>query len=654
MATIRRIGRVRHLSTTPTRHVVHLSRGSMRHSGVGLSFWFDPWTSVVSEVPVDDRELSLVVRARTADLQDVTAQVTVSYRFSEPTDVVRRIDFAVDPDTGSWTGDPLEQVAQLLGELASGHVMDAMAALTLREAVSSGGRSLREAIAAGLASDQRLASSGISVLGARVRRVRGGRRHGAGPADPGPRGGPDRGRPVHVRASGVGRRPRAGHRRERAGQPDRARRARAAPGQPGGRQRPYPRRGGRRRRDDRGERRPAALPPAHRGQRPRIREVGEAEAAAEAAKVAVYAEVERSVLPAMVARELAGALPEISNLTITPDLLTGALRGTGRRNVRPAVSSAPQRAVVVHRRTELESLLERHGTRGQAEFFLTGRGRTLAEVQDRHDRRAAGAARGPCRRYRPSGGSATPSGTTCTASASNPTTYAWSSARTASSPTSPSTSTANPSSASTRNRGTARALVGHHDVGLAELLTGAAAGTAPVQPRVMVRAVLDDGQQLDALNEVYLGDHGHQSARYRVLPPGGEQGERQSSSGLIVATGTGSTGWAASLARQCTPPPPLPGPTQEWLSWFVREAWPSPTTGTTQVRGTLGPDDELTVVVESDALVVFGDGLETDRLTATWGQQVSLAVSPRTLLLVDPASGGPCEPARQTACNLTA
>ena len=302
------------------------------------------------------------------------------------------------------------------------------------------------------------------------------------------------------------------------------------------------------------------------------------------------------------------------------------------------MSSAPPRAVVVHRRTELESLLERHGTRGQAGFFLTGRGRTLADVQDRHDRRQLAlrevraavpahwrigdAERDDLHRF-----GFEPDDVCVVVGqdglVANVAKYL----------------DGQPVIGVDPEPGHGLgALVGHHDVGLADLLTGAAAGTAPVQPRAMVRAVLDDGQQLDALNEVYLGDHGHQSARYRVLPPGGGQGERQSSSGLIVATGTGSTGWAASLARQCTPPPPLPGPTQDWLSWFVREAWPSPTTGTTQVRGTLGPDDELTVVVESDAVVVFGDGLETDRLTATWGQQVSLAVSPRTLLLVDPPS----------------
>ncbi|HEX2118633.1 MAG TPA: hypothetical protein VHF91_05585 [Acidimicrobiales bacterium] len=42
------------------------------------------------------------------------------------------------------------------------------------------------------------------------------------------------------------------------------------------------------------------------------------------------------------------------------------------------------RAVVIHRRTELEELVARHGTRQQAAFFLRTRGRSLEEVEARH------------------------------------------------------------------------------------------------------------------------------------------------------------------------------------------------------------------------------------------------------------------------------
>ena len=74
----------------------------------------------------------------------------------------------------------------------------------------------------------------------------------------------------------------------------------------------------------------------------------------------------------------------------------------------PAVPAVPaalrRRAVLVHRRTELDELVDRHSTRGQAEFFLRTRGRSLAEVQRSHDQvqevLAAVAALLPARRGR--------------------------------------------------------------------------------------------------------------------------------------------------------------------------------------------------------------------------------------------------------------
>lgn len=154
--------------------------------------------------------------------------------------------------------------------------------------------------------------------------------------------------------------------------------------------------------------------------------------------------------------------------------------------------------------------------------------------------------------------------------------------------------------------------------------------TIPVDELVMVEAVLDDGQELRALNDIFLGHPGHQSARYRLAASGRE--EWHSSSGLIVGTGTGSTGWCASIAldrggRR------LPGPQDAVLTWFVREAWPSPSTGTSLTEGMLAEGQELSVVAESDRLVAFGDGMETDRLTVTWGQRLVTRVAAQRLRL---------------------
>ncbi len=114
---------------------------------------------------------------------------------------------------------------------------------------------------------------------------------------------------------------------------------------------------------------------------------------------------------------------------------------------------------------------------------------------------------------------------------------------------------------------------------------------------------------------------------------GSVRNERQSSSGVIVATGAGATGWCASIARE-RGGRSLPGPTDPLLAWFVREAWPSPATGADLTEGLLDAGGELRLTVESDQLVVFGDGVESDRLVASWGQEVTVRVGENRLRLV--------------------
>ncbi|MCW2873752.1 MAG: inorganic polyphosphate kinase, partial [Streptomyces oryziradicis] len=150
--------------------------------------------------------------------------------------------------------------------------------------------------------------------------------------------------------------------------------------------------------------------------------------------------------------------------------------------------------------------------------------------------------------------------------------------------------------------------------------------------RTMVEAVADDTQRLLALNEIYLGQPGHQTARYRLAA--GSASEPQASSGVLVGTGTGATGWCRSAWLERGGPLRLPAPASPELAWFVREAWPSPTTGTEQVQGVLVQDERLSLTVESDRLVAFGDGIESDALELTWGQLVRVGVAATRLRLL--------------------
>lgn len=288
----------------------------------------------------------------------------------------------------------------------------------------------------------------------------------------------------------------------------------------------------------------------------------------------------------------------------------------------------------MYRRTELTELLDRHSTRGQAAFFLQTRGRRLDEVEARHQQVV---------------------GAVAAVRAVVPSEWRYGSVERAELPRfsfepgdivvvvgqdglvanvakylhGQPVIGVNPEP--DRNPGV---LVRHSPAHASALLAAAARSTIPeIDALQMVQADTDDGQQLLALNEVFIGHSSHQTARYSLAPPG-KVAERQASSGVIVGTGTGATGWCRSVWLERHSTLTLPAPTEQRLTWFVREAWPSPATGTECTEGQLAVGQSLTIRVLSDQLVLFGDGVESDAVGLSSGQIVTVRLASRTLSLV--------------------
>ena len=165
-------------------------------------------------------------------------------------------------------------------------------------------------------------------------------------------------------------------------------------------------------------------------------------------------------------------------------------------------------------------------------------------------------------------------------------------------------------------------------------------GNLPIQDVTMARARTADGQQILAVNDLFIGAGSHVAARYRISYRG--RSEAQISSGVIVSTGAGSTGWRRSIvcgaAKLCGEnagetdyrfAPDAPN-----LAFCVREPFESLASGADMVAGEIKQRETLDLVSQMpQGGVIFGDGVTEDFIEWNAGVAVQVGVAAETLRL---------------------
>jgi hypothetical protein len=168
-------------------------------------------------------------------------------------------------------------------------------------------------------------------------------------------------------------------------------------------------------------------------------------------------------------------------------------------------------------------------------------------------------------------------------------------------------------------------------------------GKAVTRALTLAAMQLDDGQRLLAFNDLFVGTKTHTSARYRIAARG--LTEAQSSSGVLISTGVGSTGWMSSVFNMAAGVTTFAGgqsarPIQlTWedprLIFAVREPFISRHSAASIVAGVIEKDQE--VVLESlmpSGGVIFSDGIEADYLEFNAGAIGHVTTAPQCALLV--------------------
>lgn len=151
-----------------------------------------------------------------------------------------------------------------------------------------------------------------------------------------------------------------------------------------------------------------------------------------------------------------------------------------------------------------------------------------------------------------------------------------------------------------------------------------------------IKAVIGGDKVLWGINDVFIGRKDQISARYTVTFNG--RSESQSSSGIIVSTGVGSTGWMNSVQAMITgivgdrphKLSNLPEPTDAELAFVVREPFKLPSTGVSIVTGRITPGNPLIVSSEMpNGGYIFSDGVTEKALFWNAGDIVTVTTGDR-------------------------
>ncbi|MBI5545668.1 MAG: NAD+ kinase [Deltaproteobacteria bacterium] len=168
-------------------------------------------------------------------------------------------------------------------------------------------------------------------------------------------------------------------------------------------------------------------------------------------------------------------------------------------------------------------------------------------------------------------------------------------------------------------------------------------GKARFRQVTLAEARLGDGQRLLGFNDLFVGARSHVSARYRIGL--GERQEPQSSSGVLVSTGAGSTGWLSSVFNMAAEIASFTGgkagaPVRlDWedprLVFVVREPFSSRHSQAGLVAGVLKAGEALRLESQMPSGgVIFSDGVESDALAFNSGAIASIGAAAQGTRLV--------------------
>jgi len=148
----------------PSSYVFQFRNGRIVRQGLGIQFWYLPMMTSVSSVPVTTQVAPFIFRESTENFQEISIQGTVSYRITEPAEIVRRLDFEIELPRKNYRSDEPEKLVQRIVNAVQANTRNHVSALTLEAAIQKV-QTISDDVLASVARDPDLVEMGIVLEG---------------------------------------------------------------------------------------------------------------------------------------------------------------------------------------------------------------------------------------------------------------------------------------------------------------------------------------------------------------------------------------------------------------------------------------------------------------------------------------------------------
>jgi len=153
---------IRHFKGEPGKYVIRYHNGHVLNHNEGLDFWYWPFNTSIAVVETVSQDTQFIFNESTANYQEVSVQGQLTYRFNQPLEASRLIDFTINPSTGLYKNLDKAKLSQRVINVVQSHTRKAINNYSLDKVLTCA-KEISNQVISDLAEDDGLQKLGIVV-----------------------------------------------------------------------------------------------------------------------------------------------------------------------------------------------------------------------------------------------------------------------------------------------------------------------------------------------------------------------------------------------------------------------------------------------------------------------------------------------------------